>query len=296
MGQISFDFISADFLFKSFISILLAFVLWGVLALILRVMHKNIGDVQLYHKVKKTLKFITFVIFVVIIMGYMFAGDLASMTTFLGLLSAGIAIALKDFVVNIVAWFFIVIRKPFRVGDRIQTGDIAGDVIDLRIFQFTLMEIGNWVDGDQSTGRVIHIPNSKVLIEPLANFSQGFQYIWNEISVLITFESDWKKAKQILNDIVNKHSEHLSKEAEDFVRKASKRYMIYYSKLTPIVYTSVVDSGVKLTIRYLCKPRRRRKTVEEIWEAILEEFEKYKDIELAYPTQRIVFNNNDNLQ
>ena len=67
-----------------------------------------------------------------------------------------------------------------------------------RIFMFTLMEIGNWVDADQSTGRVIHIPNGKVFKEVLANYSKGFQYIWNEIPVLVTFESNWKKAKEIL--------------------------------------------------------------------------------------------------
>lgn len=291
MGQLNLDFIDNQLMLKALITVIIAFVLWGLLGLVLRVIHKNITDVQIYYRVKKTLKVITFLIFIFISIGYMFAGDWSSMTTFFGLLSAGIAIALKDFVVNIVAWFFIVVRKPFRVGDRIQTGDIAGDVIDLRVFQFTLMEIGNWVDGDQSTGRVIHIPNSKVLVDPLANYSQGFQYIWNEINVLVTFESNWKKAKLILENIANEHSEHLSKQAEGLVRQASKRYLIHYSKLTPIVYTSVVESGVKLSIRYLCEPRKRRKTVEEIWEVILEEFEKNDDVELAYPTQRVTIRN-----
>ncbi len=125
----------------------------------------------------------------------------------------------------------------------------------------------------------------------MANFSQGFQYIWNEIPVLLTFESDWEKAKKILNDIVYSRTEHLSKEAEERVRQASKRYMIYYSKLTPIVYTSVDNSGVQLSIRYLCEPRKRRTTIQEIWETILIEFAKHDDIELAYPTQRVVLDN-----
>ncbi|MBZ0199912.1 MAG: mechanosensitive ion channel family protein [Ignavibacteriaceae bacterium] len=80
---------------------------------------------------------------------------------------------------------FILERKPFTVGDRIQTGDVAGDVIDLRIFRFTRMEISNWVDAEQRTGRTIHVPNGKVFTEWQANYSTGFQYIWNEISVLV---------------------------------------------------------------------------------------------------------------
>ncbi len=86
------------------------------------------------------------------------------------------------------------------MGDRIQVGNFAGDVIDLRIFQFTLMEIGNWVDADQSTGRVIHIPNGKVFTEMLANYSKGFHYIWNEIPFLVTFESNWKKQKKYFRE------------------------------------------------------------------------------------------------
>jgi small-conductance mechanosensitive channel len=210
--------------------------------------------------------------------------------TFLGLVAAGVSIALKDPIVNVAGWIYILLRRPIEVGDRIQIGEHAGDVIDLRISQFTLMEIGNWVDADQSTGRVIHIPNGKVFVEPLANYSKGFQYIWNEIPVLITFESNWEKAKEILLNIANKHAEHLSEPARAKVKEAAQKFMIFYSKLTPIIYTRVKDSGVLLTARYLCEPRRRRGSAEAIWEDILREFAKYDDIDFAYPTQRF-YNN-----
>jgi small-conductance mechanosensitive channel len=92
------------------------------------------------------------------------------------------------------------------------------------------------VDADQSTGRIIHIPNSKVFTESQANYSAGFEFIWNEIVVLITFESDWQKARSLLTDIVTKHAESLSLSAEKKIREASKRDMIFYQYLTPIVY------------------------------------------------------------
>lgn len=125
--------------------------------------------------------------------------------------------------------------------------DNTDDVIDMRMFQFTVMEIGNWVDADQSTGRIIHIPNGSIFTETLANYSKGFHYIWNEVAVLVTFESDWKKAKEILMGIVNKDSEHLSKSAERKIKEASKQFMLFYTHLTPTVYTRVGDSGVLLT-------------------------------------------------
>jgi small-conductance mechanosensitive channel len=155
---------------------------------------------------------------------------------------------------------------------------------------FTLMEIGNWVDADQSTGRVIHIPNGKIFTEMLANYSRGFQYLWHEIPVLVTFESNWQKAKEILLSIAQHRAEALSSTAERRVRQAAKKFMIFYTKLTPTVYTTVRDSGVLLTIRMLCEPRSRRGTEQSIWENILTEFAKHDDIDFAYPTQRF-YNN-----
>lgn len=118
-------------------------------------------------------------------------------------------------------------------------------------------------------------------------------HIWNEIPVLITFESDWKKTKSILHEIVTNHAEHLSGTAEKEIFEASKNYMIYYKNLTPIVYTKVKNYGVQLTMRYLCNPRKRRSSENEIWEEVLIQFEKHKDIQLAYPTTRFYRLNED---
>lgn len=226
----------------------------------------------------------------VLLMARVWLVGLTSLATFLGLVSAGLAIALSDLVTGIAGWVFILTRRPFELGDRIEMGEYRGDVIDLRPFAFSLVEIGNWVDADQSTGRIVHIPNGRILKEPLANYTQGFDYIWHELPVLVTFESDWEKAKAILVETVNKNAESLSDSAARRVRMAARRYYIVFSKLTPIVYTSVEDSGVLLTMRFLCQPRRRRGTSEAIWEDVLREFAKHDDIDLAYPTQRI-YNN-----
>jgi small-conductance mechanosensitive channel len=187
---------------------------------------------------------------------------------------------------NIAGWVFLITRRPFTLEDRIQIGEHRGDVIDIRVFAFSLLEVGNWVDADQSTGRVIHIPNGKLFTDTLANYGRAFQYIWNEIPVLMTFESNWRKAEEILKRIADTHAEHLSESAEEQIKESSRRFMIFYSTLTPIVYTSVKESGVLLTIRYLCDPRRRRGSEHAIWRDILDEFARSPDINLAYPTRR----------
>jgi small-conductance mechanosensitive channel len=258
-------------------------------ALILRVVNQRVEDARALYRWRKTISYVAFGIALAVAMRVWFPG-LKGVSTFLGLLSAGLAIALRDPIVNLAGWAFILWRKPFEVGDRIQIGEHAGDVIDLRIFQFTLMEIGNWVAADQSTGRVIHVPNGKVFTDTTANYTKGFQHIWNEIPVLITFESDWRKAKALLTEIANRCAESLSTTAQQRLRKAAQKYMIFYSKLTPVVYTSVMDCGVLLTIRYLTSPRHRRGSSEAIWEEILREFARCDDIDFAYPTQRFYQN------
>jgi len=226
----------------------------------------------------------------ILFVGSIWLRDAGSLATYLGLVSAALVIALQDPIANIVGWVFIMGRRPFVIGDRIEIGDSAGDVIDIRFFQFTLMEIGNWVDADQSTGRVLHIPNNDVFKNPIANYSKGFAFLWDEIAVVVTFESDWRRGKELLLDIAERRSAHLSKSARQRLQKAARRYMIHYDKLTPIVYTKVVDHGVCLTIRYLTGPRRRRGSQEEIWEEILDIFAAEPKLDFAYPTQRLYHN------
>jgi len=270
-------------------SILVVAVLWIARKLLMAVLWRRITDIRIRYRIRKTSLYVVVTIGTLVIGRVWFEG-LQSLATFLGLLSAGLAIALKDLVVNFAGWAFILWRKPLEVGDRIQIGDYRGDVIDIRVFQFTLLEIGNWVDAEQSTGRIIHIPNGMVLTEVLANYSKGFEYIWDELPVLVTFESNWKRAKEILEEVMEKHAGNVARGASQSVQQANQKFLISYSKLTPIVYTSVADSGVLLTMRYLCNPRERRATAQDIWEAILDAIGERNDIDFAYPTQRFYHN------
>ena len=269
--------------------ILISFIIIIVLSLlrfgVLRLVWQQTHNVKIRYQWKRTFSFIVPFVGIVLI-GAVWLPVFEEFGTFLGLFTAGIAIALKDPLTNLAGWFFILSRNPFKVGDRVQIGEHTGDIIDIRLFQFTMLEIGNWVDADQSTGRIIHLPNGKVFQEPQANYSSGFEYIWNEIQIKITFESDWEKAKSILETIINKHAENVDRKVAAEILEASKNYMIYYRHLTPIVYTSVKEYGVSLTMRYLCNPRKRRSSENEIWQSVLSNFAKHKNIKLAYPTTR----------
>ena len=278
-------YINSPFMIKLIESVALIIFIWLIKILIVKLINRNINDVKTQYHWRKLINSTIFIILIILVGRIWFKGA-QSLVTYLGLLSAGVAIALKDVLANLAGWLYIISRRPFNVGDRVQIGKFAGDVIDQNFFEFTLLEIGNWVHADQSTGRLVHIPNGKIFSQDLANYDKGFKYLWNEIEIVLTFESNWQKAKIILLDIANNKGENISKRMETQIKRAAKKYMIYYKELTPIVYTSVVDHGVRLTIRHLCETRKRRGYTEAIWEDILLEFAKNKDIELAYPTTR----------
>lgn len=263
------------------IIVVLVVVRWLVLVLLRR----RVPDARLRYKWRKGTAYAAFVL-AIFLVGKLWLEGIGTLATFLGLVGAGVAVALRDPVLNMAGWFFLLWRRPFVVGDRVQIGEHAGDVIDLRLFQFTLLEIGNWVHADQSTGRLVHVPNGRVFQEPVANYTRGFPYIWNEIPVRLTFESDWRAGKAILLEIVNRRAGMSEEDARQQLLRASHRFMIVYSTLTPTVYTSADDSGVVLTLRYLCDARRRRGTAQDIWEDVLSAFAERDDIALAYPTWR----------
>lgn len=268
------------------LSVLIVLVVFFARRGMLAVVHRRVEDAEIRYKWAKVTSNVAFVVAALFLIQVWFTA-LRSLGTFLGLVSAGLAIALRDLVADLAGWVFITWRRPFDVGDRIQIGPHAGDVVDRRLFQFTIMEIGNWVQADQSTGRLIHVPNQKVFAEPLANYVAGFPYLWNELRVLLTFESDWRKAKRLINDLADDLTVEITREATRPATKAEPRFLIRYGKVTPVVYVSIEDSGVLLTLRYLSRPRERRGSSSEMWERLLDMISEHPDITLAYPTQRI---------
>ena len=249
----------------------------------------TVEEIRKKFHLKKTIEY-TLTLIGALLIGNLWISNFQSIITFLGLLSAGIAIALKDLFMNIAGWAFIYLRKPFDVGDRIQIGKVKGDVIDLRLFQFSVLEIGNWVDSDQSTGRVIHVPNAKVFQQPQANYSMGFNFIWNEQTIYITLDSDYKKVKSILTQLLNHHLKEEIKSAEMEFKKARDKHMIIYNQFTPAIFIEIMERGVKVSMRYLCNPRKKRLVEHALAESILERFSIEENIQLAYPTTTINFN------
>ncbi len=280
---------SGNILGKAIISLIIIAIALVIRRLLLRLIMRQHFSTETAYFWNKAITYGVMGLMALVVGGIWLYG-VQNMATFLGLLSAGIAVALREPIVNLAGWLFILLRHPIFLGDRIEIDGIKGDVIDLSPFFFSVLEIGNWVSAEQNTGRIIHIPNVKIFTASVANYTQQFPYIWDEIPVVITFESNWEKAKGILEAILEASSMKFSKPEERELRETAMRYYIKLGPLTPVVYTSVVDSGVMLTMRYLTPVRQRRSREQAIWEDVLRAFSQEDDIDLAYNTQRVFYN------
>lgn len=277
---------SADLSFR--IAATLATVVIAVVVrwLIVRWLNRTITDGDVLFRARKAITYITMSV-AVFLLTWIWVPFFDDLGTFLGLLVAGLAIALADVFLDLAGWLFIMLRRPFRVGDRIEIDGTAGDVVDVRAFRFTLLEIKSWVDADQSTGRLVHVPNGHLFRHPTANYTEGFFHIWHEMPVLVTFESDWRRAEELIRVAL----EPLAIAEEDFRREeaaasAARDYVIKFREMGATVYVSTRDSGVLLTARLLVEARSRRNVEDEFWRALLTAFEAEPSVELAYPTVR----------
>lgn len=260
-----------------------------VTRVILRLVRRRVHDPARRYVLRKTVSYVLGVLLVVVLVR-IWLGRFSGVLSYFGIVSAGVAVALQRPIVNFVAWIYIIVRRPFRVGDRIQIGDHFGDVLDVRLLEFTLAEIRQWVSADQSTGRLLHVPNGWVFEKAVCNYVQDFPYVWNEIPVTVTSESNWRKALAMLEAIADRYETTRKSSAGHDVTVGDRRFMLNQRDLQPAVWVSLSEIGTTLTLRFLSGPRNRRLMGDRISREILEAFEQQPDIDMAYPTTR-VFNN-----
>ncbi|MFC2156745.1 mechanosensitive ion channel family protein [Acidobacteriota bacterium] len=271
---------------KIFSSVVVILVCYFISYLMIRVINRSVKDLKRRHQVRKAGIYLISILAIVLILS-IWVKRIGSLATFVSVVGAGVTLALHQAILSMAGWFFLLIRRPYEIGDRIEIGEVKGDVIDMRLFFTTLLEIGNWVDADQSTGRIVHIPNGKIFTQPVFNFTRGFEHIWHEIKVVVTYESDWERGKEIMLDAASDKKWDIGDNLMKRISKMSRRYMIHFEKLTPFVWTRIVDFGVELTLRYLTDARKRRSTQDEISRLILDRFSQEPTVDFAYPTYRV---------
>lgn len=217
------------------------------------------------HAYQVTLNILEILVFI-----FLFDDYIKGLMTFISVISAAMTIALRDFILNFFCGIYIKFKKPFKVEDRIQIEDTKGDVMSISAFSFEILEVSTKEDNGQSTGIVIHYPNSIIVSKPVKNINKGFKYIWDEIVVKISLDADLENNKKEIYKIVNSLDtiKSIPKKMKNLINDVNTTNRIYFNKFDPIIYTKIVDDHVELSVRFLMHPKKARYIESVIWNKI----------------------------
>jgi small-conductance mechanosensitive channel len=270
---------------KLLVFVVLAVLLYLLMRVVRRQVTDDIEDINRRHRARKWIGYGYFALLALLGVA-LFADALAGFGTVIALIIAGVAVALQDVLKSVVAWLYISSRTGVQIGSRVEVGGVVGDVIDIGVLKTTLLEVGNLVFGRQSTGRLVSIPNHRMLSDAVFVSAADNPFVWHELRVRVTFESDWERAEQILREAGEQLHAEVAPELERGFRQLEKRFAFRYGTLTPIVYVTLGEFGVELTLRFLTHARRRRGNEDRVSRQVLCAFAREPKIEIAYPTYR----------
>ena len=232
----------------------------------------NKDEKNLYITTRRNKTILRIIYFFIIF--FIWKEEISDIITFISFVSAAITLAIRDIIYNYFCGIYIKFIKPIKIEDRIQVGNIIGDVINTRSLFFEILEVNP--NTNQSTGKIIYVPNSQIFSETIKNYNTAFKYIWHELKINISIDSNIDLAKEIILNILNSNEtiNEIPKKMQREIKKSHAEYRIYFNKLTPIVYISINDNKVVLSARFLMHPKKIRIVESEIYEKLINEFKK----------------------
>ncbi len=230
------------------------------------------------------LAYVFFAIATIIIFNY----NLNNVTIAIGLAGAGIAFALQEVIVSIAGFLAILSGSFYKVGDRIQLGGTKGDVVDIGVLRTTLMEVGDWVDGDLYNGKMVRVANSFLFKDPVFNYSGDFPFLWDEIKVPIRTKSDQSLTRKVLEEVLERVVGEYAQESTVAWEKLTKQLYVEKAQVTPMVSMSFDENWVTYTLRYVVDFKKRRTTKDRLFSAILDAILKTEGrIEIAEASMEV---------
>jgi small-conductance mechanosensitive channel len=214
----------------------------------------------------------SFTIIVVMGLVFYFGGDITGLGIWAGLMTAALGWALQRPITGIAGWIMVVVKRPFRVGDRIMIGSVKGDVININLTHIHLKEVGGTIASEETSGRVIMIPNSKLFEMDIINYTLTDDFILDEVVTTVTYESDIDNAVRICEEAVKKVT-------KDFVADMPK---------PPAVRTFFQPSGIDCKTRYYVRAEDRIKVSSDLTREIFRGVSRDRKVEIAYPHTEVV--------
>ena len=234
-----------------------------------------IGRIRDRNRRYLVMKVFTGVIYIVLLgwIVYRIAADYPGVVTSFAIVGAGVAVALQAVIKDMVGWIIIMQKRLYRHGQRVTIGAYTGDVMDISLLRTTIAEVHNANNPDAGRmGQLVHLPNAMVLDQPVMNFHETSDFMETEMPVTVTVDSDWKKAEEILRQI-------LKDEVEQYVPRARLQhtlrtayFFVNQEPPDPRVLVDITDEGVRFTLRFSVPIGQRRTTMTRIAQEILTRF------------------------
>ena len=247
-------------------------VIWILINLLQKRLFTKIKSNDNRYKAKKISSFIGYVL-TIIFLTIVFSDKLGGFTVALGVAGAGIAFALQEVIASFAGWLAIMFGGFYNTGDRVQLGGIKGDVMDIGVLRTTIMETGQWVDGDLYNGRIVLIANSYVFKEPVFNYSGDFPFLWDEIKIPIQYGSNYEIAQDIIMNAGNSIAEELTEASKQQWHSLQNKYRLEEAQTEPMVSLVANDNWAEYTLRYVVGYKKRRATKTILFTKIMKDIE-----------------------
>lgn len=195
----------------------------------------------------------------------------------LGFVMSLLGWGIRNPVMNLAAWLLIILKKPYRIGDRVILGNFVGDVKQITT-TYTLMEqVGGTIGGEEKSGRTVMIPNQHLFHWSVVNYTLDAKYILDEVAFRLTYRSDIQRAEAVM-------CEHAARVTADVIQESCE---------SPYVRFELVPSGVVAKLRYRVLARRRQEISTLIVARIFAQFARESGIEFTYIKSELLFTPKD---
>lgn len=256
---------------------LIRFVFWTVFILFLawfarKMIQRTTSDQILLYRSRKITRYLSyFLIFLLAI--FTFVGEIKYFTIAIGIMSAGVALALQEVILSIAGWIAILTSNMYKTGDRIEINQIKGDVIDIGITRTTLMEIGVWVSSDNYSGRIVQVSNAFVFKGTVHNYSTDFPFVWDEINLPVQYGSDLVMADDIIRRTAEENLMDYTEIAKKEWKHLVKKYLIENANVEPTLTLKLTDNWIEFNFRYVVDYKKRRMTKDKLYQEIYRQFQ-----------------------
>lgn len=239
------------------------------------------------HTLRSVMRNMVWLLSIIIVL-FIWLGERGNFTVAMGILGAGIAFASQETIGSFTGFLNIATSNLFQIGDRVRIGNVTGDVMDINLMRTTVMEIGEWVKADQYTGRIVSVANNLIFSNPVINYTKNWHFLWDEITIPITYDSDWRLAEEIILKHGQDYSKNIQEGAFEELRTLNEKYPLQKATVEPRLFVTLTDNWIEMTLRYVTKVSERREVKGKLHYELLTHFGAEPTITIASSTFEIV--------